>query len=62
MGYALQHLGYGTFTKNPKADVEDPENDPYTPPFVPEKAENEYRPGDIYTYGFGEKGGCNYHV
>lgn len=62
MGYALHHLGYGIFTKNSKADFEDSETDPYIDPFVPGKAENEYRPGDIYSYGYNEDSDTNYHV
>lgn len=62
MGYALQHLGYGTFTKNSKPDFADPEEDPYEPKYTPETSANDYRPGDIYTYGHNEDSDTNYHV
>ena len=62
MGYALQHLGYGTFTKNIKADFVDGELDPYNPEITPGSTTNDYRPGDIYTYGYNEESDTNYHV
>ena len=52
MGYALEHSGYGTFIKNSKADVIDPEVDPYGT--IDRVGDTDFRPGDIYTYGKGQ--------
>lgn len=55
MGFALEHSKYGVFTKNQNAEELDPEEDPYDGEKIERTGDTDFRPGDIYTYGTGQK-------
>lgn len=54
MGFALEHSGYGTYTKNSAADEKDPQEDHYDGKKIDRVGVTDFRPGDIYSFGDGE--------